>query len=116
MQITTIEQLKEVKTNDTLFLINPFGCRDQSKVSIEAFTVQKLNEGVFTGRKQFFVLDIDYVSDNHLGDMIGRCKYVYTSLSEANEKLNEIHKGIHSAEVKEHADFCDEAFASFNYA
>ena len=108
MQITTLEQLAKVEVNHTLFLINPFGMGDQSKVSINAFTVSKINKETFDGRSQFLTLDIDREGHEYFSTMLGRCKYVYTELSEANSKLDEIHKGLHAHTVKEHHDNCRE--------
>ena len=110
MQITTLEQLEEVRVNHTLFLINPFGNGDQSKVEIEKFTVHAVWAGKFTGRIEFKKLSIDRVSDAHFTDILSGCKYVYTLESEAESKLKEIHKGLHSEEVKSHHDSCKEAF------
>lgn len=111
MQLTTIEQLKNVKINDTLFLINPFGNGNQSKVRIEAFTVQKVNDEHFDGRKQFVGLDCDFMDINFFASMLCHCKYVYTQLNEANEQLNKVRAGIHAEAVKKHHDSCKELFS-----
>lgn len=114
MQLTTIEELQNVKVNDTLFLINPFGNGDQSKVSIEAFTVSEVLQGKFNGRSQFLTLDIDYNISQCFGDLISRCKYVYTTLNEANNKLAEVRKGLHTEEVADHHEACERMFNHFN--
>lgn len=114
MQITTLEQLAEVEVNDTLFLINPFGNGSQSEISINAFTVSKINKETFDGRSQFLTLDIDRDDHEYFSTILGRCKYVYTELSEANSKLNEVHEGLHACTVKEHHDSCREVYHSFD--
>jgi len=106
MQITTVEQLKKVEVNHTLFLINPFGNGDQSKVSIEKFTVHSVLVDRFSGRVEFKDLDIDYVSSHHFTGLLSGCKYVYKLESEAKDKLKEIRKGLHGGEVKAHHDSC----------
>jgi len=108
MQITTLEQLAKVEVNHTLFLINPFGMGDQSRVEVEKFTVQSVKHDRFKGRVEFKSLDIDYISEHHFTSMLGRCKYVYKLESEARTKLKEVHKGLHADEVKEHHDSCRE--------
>lgn len=110
MQLTTIEQLKNVQVNDTLFLINPFGNDNQSNVCIEAFTVHDIDEEKFNGRSQFIGSDCDHLDVNFFVSMLGRCKSVYTQLSEANEQLDRVHKGLHAATVKAHHDSCKELF------
>jgi len=110
MQITTLEQLDQVRPNHTLFLINPFGNGNQANVQIEKFTVHAVWANKFTGRGEFKKLSIDQVSDKHFTDMLSGCKYVYTLESEAESKLKDIHKGLHNDEVKSHHDSCKEAF------
>jgi len=114
MQITTLEKLAEVQVNDTLFLINPFGNGNQSEVSINAFTVSKINKETFDGRSQFLTLDIDREDHEYFVTILGRCKYVYTKLSEANNKLDEVRQGLHAFEVKKHHDSCRDAFNCFD--
>lgn len=114
MQITTLEQLSEVKVNHTLFLINPFGNGDQSKVSINAFTVGKVNKETFDGRSQFLSLGIDREDHQYFLTILGRCKYIYTKLNEANNKLDEVRNGLHHHEVKEHHDSCREMELCFD--
>ena len=114
MQLTTVEQLVKVKVGEKLFLINPFGNKNQSKVEIETFTVGQLCDGFFKGRVQYLNLGIDYMSKNYIGDMLSRCKYVFTDLSEANAKLKDVRGGIHADTVGEHHDWCDEIEKDFD--
>jgi len=115
MQITTLEQLAKVEVNHTLFLINPFGNGNQSKVSIEKFTVQSVLADRFSGRVEFKDLDIDYVSGHHFTDLLSGCKYVYKLESEAKDKLKEIHKGLHGVEVSAHHDRCKSEYRFSDY-
>lgn len=115
MQITTLEQLAKVEKNHTLFLINPFGQGDQSRVSIEKFTVHNVLAEKFRGRVEFKSLDIDYISDHFFTSLLSGCKYVYKLESEAEEKIKEIRKGLHAEEVKAHHDSCREECRSYGY-
>ena len=110
MQITTLEQLSKVEVNHTLFLINPFGNSNQSKVEIAKFTVHAVCSDKLVGRKEFKRLGIDRVSDAHFIDLLSRCKYVYKLESEAETKLKEIHKGLHAFEVADHHSSCRESW------
>jgi len=103
MQLTTIEQLKKVKPNDTLFLINPFGNSNQAEIKVCAFGVRQVNEQSFDGED----LNQDSPTYNHFNDMIRGCKYVYTELLEANDKLKEIQGGLHQQEVSDHHERSD---------
>ena len=108
MQITTFEQLTKTKAGETLFLINPFGQGDQSQVCVEFFEVESIDGEKFDGRIRFFGKDIDYRSSHFFSDMLGRCKYAFTTKEEAEEKLIEVRAGLHQEEVKEHHDWCDQ--------
>lgn len=114
MQITTLEQLDKVRPNDTLFLINPFGNGNQSKVAIEKFTVHAIWAEKFTGKIEFKSLDIERVDDHYFTDLLSNCKYAYTTEEEAIEKLKEVHDGLHAFEVKSHHDSCREEFRHFD--
>lgn len=95
MEITTFEQLEEVRVKHELFLINPFSNGNQSKVNIEQITILSIHhDDRFTGRAR----------DYYFTDMLSNCKYVFTLQSEAESKLNEVRKGLHADEVKEHHD------------
>ncbi len=98
MQLTTIKQLEEVKPNDTLFLINPYGNGNQSKINICAFGVTEVGGEKFDGED----LNCDFATSNHFCDLLSGCKYVYTELLEANDKLKEIQAGLHTEEVDKH--------------
>ncbi len=113
MQITTLEQLAKVEKNHTLFLINPFGQGDQSRVSIEKFTVHNVLVGKFRGRVEFKSLDIDYIDEHSFVGLLFGCKYVYKLEDEAEGKLKEIRKGLHDEEVKAHHDSCKEEFGHY---
>ena len=110
MQITTLEQLAESKVGDTLFLINPFGMGNQALVPLEEFTISEVNQKSFAGGSVMKSLDIDGPREHYFSDMILSPNYIFTSWSEAKEKLVEVHGGIHSVEVKSHHDSCREAF------
>tara|TARA_R110000851_G_scaffold268804_1_gene421528 strand:+ start:289 stop:615 length:327 start_codon:yes stop_codon:yes gene_type:complete len=98
MQLTTIEQLKEVKENDLLFLINPFSNGNQQEIKTSAFYVTQVKDRLLAGRS----LSSGTEKINHFADMIRDCKYVFTELAEADDKLKEIHAGLHEIEVKKH--------------
>ena len=110
MKITTIEQLKEVKIGDVLFLINPFSNGNQEKVLLEKFTVQGVYADKFNGRRELKEIHVDRVSDNHFSDMLSGCKYAYTVEGEALEKLKDVRKGLHSHEVNYHHESCTRDF------
>ena len=107
MRLTTVEQLKEVEAGSTLFLINPLGQGDQSRVSIEMFTISEVDDERFEGRKRFLSLDIDSIGRHFFTDMLSSCKYVYTELAEADSTLVEVRAGIHKEAVGAHHASCD---------
>jgi hypothetical protein len=107
MQLTTIEQLKEVKPLDTLFLINAFSNTSQGDVNISAFNVLEVKSDRFNGRG-IVGSESDLIgsgSDSKFfGDLLNQGHYVYTDALEASEKLKEVRDGLHEVEVKKHHD------------
>lgn len=108
MQLTTIEQLKQVKMGDTLFLINPFGNTNQRKINICAFGVKKVGGDKFGGEN----LNSERVRVIYFADLLRGCKYIYTQIPEANSKLAEVRGGLHSEEVRDYHELCGYSYLS----
>jgi hypothetical protein len=104
MKLTTIDQLKEVKPGDTLFLINCFGWRDQEKVEVQRFLVIQVNEDFYSGCSQSQISGGLWASDQCFTDLLMDCKYAYTELVEAESMLLDVRAGLHADKVKAHAD------------
>jgi hypothetical protein len=102
MQLTTIEQLTQVQVSGVLFLINPFSNGDQRGVNITIITISKVE-------KDHFETHTHWVNPNceFFGDMLRPFKYVYTTLEEAESKLEEVRSGIHKYDVKKHHNSCE---------
>ena len=104
MQLTTIGQLKEVKLGDSLFLINCFASRDQSKVEVQSFLVGEVNKDFYKGYSQSQISGGLRASEQCFTDLLMDCKYVYTELAEAESMLLDVRAGLHADKVKAHAD------------
>jgi hypothetical protein len=118
MQLTTVKELKQVQAGESLFLINPFGDGDQSRVKIKKIIVESVEFDRFvTLNVDSEWLDHDSLDHEFFTDLLSRgCKYVYTDFSEAESKLAEVRTGIHAQEVKNHHDsFEDYPFNWYNF-
>jgi hypothetical protein len=96
MQLTTIDQLKEVKPGDILFLINCFGRRDQSKVEVQKFLVGEVKEHFYKGCSPSQISEALWDSEQRFTDLLMDCKYVYTELGEAESMLRNVRAGLHA--------------------
>ena len=105
MRITTLKQLKSVKPSETLWLINPYGNGDQSRVTRIEFKIKNVNEDFFYGLIKHDICE-SHERKKYFSDILRGCQYVFTNLMDANEALADIKGGLHHHEVKAHHDWC----------
>ena len=103
MRITTLKQLKSVKPSETLWLINPYGNGDQSRVTCIEFKIKNVNEDFFSGLIKHDICE-SYERKKYFSDLLQGCKYVFTNLMDSNKALADIKGGLHHDEVKAHHD------------
>lgn len=121
MQITDIEQLKQVNFGTILYLINPYGwpCYEQDLVEIEEFKVGCLSLEDLSPKKDgsylaWFFTSGEGFNKNYesLRDLLSGDKYVFTTEEEALEALGRVRSGIYSIIVKNHHTQTEKNFSS----
>ena len=103
MSKLTLEDLKNLKENDVIFSINPYGHgnNSQNRVGIVTYVVSSVDEeGKLNGYTSSSTYEGAYVNTyDYIQDMVRSIKGVFDNLTEALEYLELVHTGNFSQQV-----------------